>query len=163
MAAEEEKKKKKGKRKGLGGLSPDKKKKLKDSPVEYDTEEEEEKWRVVSERLTPLPDDFDFLSTAELKKLCKQLHDKLAQFESEVYDWEFKCEKQELEVNELTLKVNDSKGKFCKPVLRKTNKTESKFAKMKKNKVVKEDFRENLKSTGQSKFGLDEDEEQQAE
>ena len=29
MAAEEEKKKKKGKRKGLGGLSPDKKKKLK--------------------------------------------------------------------------------------------------------------------------------------
>ena len=29
MAADEEKKKKKGKRKGLGGLSPDKKKKLK--------------------------------------------------------------------------------------------------------------------------------------
>ena len=29
MAAEEEKKKKKGKRKGLGGLSPEKKKKLK--------------------------------------------------------------------------------------------------------------------------------------
>ena len=34
------------------------------------------------------------------------------------------------------------------------------FAKMKKNKVVKEDFRENLKSTGQSKFGLEEEEEQ---
>ena len=34
------------------------------------------------------------------------------------------------------------------------------FAKMKKNKnKVKEDFRENLKSTGQSKFGLEEDEE----
>ena len=40
---------------------------------------------------------FSFFS-AELKKLCKQLHDKLAQFEGEVYDWEFKCEKQELEV-----------------------------------------------------------------
>ena len=31
--------------------------------MDYDTEEEEEKWRVVSERITPLPDDFDFLST----------------------------------------------------------------------------------------------------
>ena len=31
---------------------------------------------------------------------------------------------------------------------------------MKKNKnKIKEDFRENLKSTGQSKFGLDEEEE----
>lgn len=159
MAADEEKKKKKGKRKGLGGLSPEKKKKLKEiSFIDYDTEEEEEKWRVVSERLTPLPDDFENLSTADLKKLCKQLHDKLAQFEGEVYDWEFKCEKQELEVNELTLKVNDSKGKFVKPVLRKTNKTESKFAKIKKNKQKIEDFRDQLKSTDQSKH-----EEEQAE
>ena len=37
--------------------------------VEYDTEEEEEKWRVVSERLMPLPDDFDFLSTGNILKL----------------------------------------------------------------------------------------------
>ena len=34
--------------------------------IDYDTEEEEEKWRVVSERLTPLPDDFDNLSTGRL-------------------------------------------------------------------------------------------------
>ena len=49
---------------------------------------------------------------AELRKLCTKLHQKLAQYHSEVYDWEFKVGKQEQEVTELTMKVNDSKGKL---------------------------------------------------
>ena len=35
--------------------------------IDYDKEEEEEKWRVVSERLTPLPDDFENLSIGRLQ------------------------------------------------------------------------------------------------
>ena len=33
---------------------------------------------------------------------------------------------QDYEINELTIKVNDIKGKFVKPVLKKVSKTESK-------------------------------------
>ena len=34
---------------------------------------------------------------------------------------------QEFEINELNIKVNDIKGKFAKPVLKKVSKTESKY------------------------------------
>ena len=46
---------------------------MQDISVEYDTDEEEEKWRVVSERLMPLPDDFDFLSTGKDRILCSDV------------------------------------------------------------------------------------------
>ncbi len=36
---------------------------MQDIVVDYDTEEEEEKDRVLSERIPPLPDDFDYLSS----------------------------------------------------------------------------------------------------
>jgi len=77
--------------------------------------------------------------------------------EEDVYDWEIKIRKQDFEINELTLKVNDTKGKFIKPVLRKVNKTESKFKKLAQAKEST-DFRGNLKSTGQNKFALDDEE-----
>lgn len=49
---------------------------------------------------------------AELKELCKKLHKKVAQLESDVYDWEMKIANQDQEVQELTIKVNDSTGKL---------------------------------------------------
>ncbi|XP_062621308.1 uncharacterized protein LOC134282902 isoform X6 [Saccostrea cucullata] len=117
----------------------------------------EEKERYINERVPPC--DTAGKDKAALAKLCKDLHTLVATLEEELYDWNMKVRKQEAEINSLTLKVNDSKGKFIKPVLRKVNK-ESKFDKLKKDKS---DFRGNLKSTGQSKYALDEEGEEKAE
>ncbi|XP_071104385.1 troponin I-like isoform X12 [Haliotis cracherodii] len=160
---EEEDKKKKGKRKGLGGLSPEKKKLLKRLIMQKAAEDlrneakkkAEEKEQYINERVPILKTEG--MNQADLTGLCKTLHDKVCFLEEEVYDWEVKIRKQDFEINELTLKVNDTKGKFIKPVLRKVNKTESKLAKL--DKKESRDFRSNLKSTGQNKFALDEKEE----
>ncbi|XP_033751605.1 trichohyalin-like isoform X11 [Pecten maximus] len=150
--AEEQKKKKK---KGLGGLSPEKKKMLKyDTSDENDDDYDAEKRRVLSQRIQPLP-DLTCMSKAALQALCKDFHKRLASLEEDVYDWEAKIRKQDFEINELTLKVNDTKGKFVKPVLRKVNKTESKLDKIQRKEAKKSDFRDNLKSS--SKHAVDEE------
>ncbi|XP_052678253.1 trichohyalin-like isoform X9 [Crassostrea angulata] len=172
---EEEQKKRNRKRKGLGGLDKEKKNKLKDLHGDSDSADDEDEESMSSSdsssfhtshsnprpmhRVTPLPSDLESMSKAALIKLCKDLHTLMATLEEEVYDWNMKVRKQEGEINSLSLKVNDSKGKFVKPVLRKVNK-ESKFDKLKKDKS---DFRGNLKSTGQSKYALDEEGEEKAE
>ncbi|XP_063400973.1 trichohyalin-like isoform X7 [Mytilus trossulus] len=162
---EEQQKKKKGKRKGLGGLSPEKKKMLKKLIMQKAAEDlrneakakAEEKERYINERVGHL--NLEGKAEGDLVKLCKQLHQQLSKLEEEVYDWEVKIRKQDQEIITLTLKVNDSKGKFAKPVLKKVNKTESKFKKLtSKTSKDKADFRDNLKSTGQSKFAIDEEE-----
>ncbi|XP_052678190.1 trichohyalin-like isoform X4 [Crassostrea angulata] len=162
---EEEQKKRNRKRKGLGGLDKEKKNKLKALIMAKAAEDlrneakakAEEKERYINERVPPC--DTQGKDKAALIKLCKDLHTLMATLEEEVYDWNMKVRKQEGEINSLSLKVNDSKGKFVKPVLRKVNK-ESKFDKLKKDKS---DFRGNLKSTGQSKYALDEEGEEKAE
>lgn len=164
---EQQQKKKKGKRKGLGGLSPEKKKMLKKLIMQKAAEDlrneakakAEEKERYINERVGVL--SLEGKAEGDLVKLCKELHKKLSQLEEEVYDWEVKIRKQDAEIIQLTLKVNDSKGKFAKPVLKKVNKTESKLNKIAKKD--KADFRDNLKSSGQSKFALDEEGEEKAE
>ncbi|XP_059150839.1 troponin I-like isoform X10 [Physella acuta] len=166
-AEEEEKKKKKGKRKGLGGLSAEKKKLLKKLIMQKAAEDlrneakqkAAEKEKFINDRVTPLK--LDGLVQADLQKLVRDLHQRVANLEEEVYDWEIKIRKQDFEINELTLKVNDTKGKFIKPVLRKVNKTESKLKKIQQAKEST-DFRGNLKSTGQNKYALEEDEKQNA-
>ncbi len=80
----------------------------------------------------------------------------------------------------MTIKVNDIKGKFIKPALKKVNKTQSKlvfnfllfqisivylyclricsrFAKLEKLEKPEADFRATLKSTGKDKFALEDD------
>ncbi|XP_052066859.1 trichohyalin-like isoform X3 [Mytilus californianus] len=162
---EEQQKKKKGKRKGLGGLSPEKKKMLKKLIMQKAAEDlrneakakAEEKEKYINERVGHL--SIEGKAEGDLVKLCKQLHQQLSKLEEEVYDWEVKIRKQDQEIITLTLKVNDSKGKFAKPVLKKVNKTESKFKKLtSKTAKDKADFRDNLKSSGQSKFAIDEEE-----
>jgi len=147
---EEEEKKKKGKRKGLGGLSPEKKKLLKKLIMQKAAEDlkneakrkAEERENTINSRVEPLA--LDGLNEAQMQDLVKKLHGKMAELEEEVYDWEFKLRRQEFEINDLTLKVNDTRGKFVKPVLRKISKTEAKLAKLERTK--KDDFRTTLKS-----------------
>ncbi|CAH1786217.1 unnamed protein product [Owenia fusiformis] len=167
-AADEEAKKKKRapgtKRKGLGGLSPEKKKLLKklimeralDDLKQEEVERANEKKQILEQRMGRL--DLEGNTQAQLEAKVKELHAKLVGLEEEKYDWEVKIRKQDFEINELTIKVNDIKGKFVKPVLKKVSKTESKLAKFeKKMNVKKSGFRDALKSTGQSKYAVEEE------
>merc|ERR1711934_194891 len=156
------------KRKGLGGLSAEKKKMLKKLIMQKAAEDlrneaaarAAEKEKYINDRVAPLKTEG--LDDAALSQLVKDLHAKVCSLEEEVYDWEIKIRKQDFEINELTLKVNDTKGKFIKPVLRKVNKTENKFKKIAAMKQSDTDFRGNLKSTGQNKYALDEEEDKKS-
>ena len=63
----------------------------------------------------------------------------------------------------MTIKLNDVKGKFIKPTLKKVSKTANKLAKMEAMQNAAENapsFKVALKSTGKDKFALEEDEEE---
>jgi hypothetical protein len=145
------------------GLTPDKKRKLKLLIMQKATEdlknEAEKKANAkknyVEQRVKPLP-EVGSMNEAQLVSICKDLHAQIATQEEAKYDFEMKIRKQDYEINELTIKVNDIKGKFIKPALKKVNKTLSKFAKLDKKPEEKADFRTQLKSTGKDKFALEE-------
>jgi len=79
----------------------------------------------IEQRLKPL-DNVSSMSDAQLKSLCEELHQQLKTTEENRYDLEFKIRKQDYDINELTIKINDIKGKFVKPSLKKVSKTEQK-------------------------------------
>jgi len=100
------------------------------------------------------------LSKEALEQKVRALYDSVAKLEEEKYDWELKLRKLDTEINELNIAVNDIKGHFVKPSLNKVSKTEQKLAKIAEVKSkLNSAFRESLKSTGQSKFALEEKEE----
>jgi len=95
-----------------------------------------------------------------LEQKVRALYDAVGKLEEEKYDWEFKLRKLDFEINELNIVVNDIKGHFVKPPLKKISKTEQKLAKIAEVKSkLGSALRENLKSTGQSKFALDDKDE----
>ncbi|KAM9861151.1 troponin I, fast skeletal muscle-like [Aulostomus maculatus] len=55
----------------------------------------------------------------ELQELCRTLHKQIDLVDEERYDMEFKVNKSDKEIDDLRLMVQDLKGKFKKPVLRK--------------------------------------------
>jgi len=154
---------KKAKR-GLGGLTPEKKKLLKQLIMQKaaedlkkkQAEEAAAKKKIIDGRVPPL--DVGGLSQDQLEKKVKELYNRYVRLEEEKYDIEIRMAQQDQQVNELTIKVNDIKGKFVKPVLKKVSKTESKLAKFEKKSLKsKLGFRDQLKSTGQSKYALEEE------
>ncbi|XP_058243846.1 troponin I, skeletal, slow c [Hemibagrus wyckioides] len=78
---------------------------------------DEEKVRYLGEKLPPL--QISGLALDELQKLCRQLHTKIEVVDEERYDIEAKVNKNNKEIHELKLKVQDLGGKFKKPALRK--------------------------------------------
>ncbi|XP_018620861.1 troponin I, slow skeletal muscle-like [Scleropages formosus] len=80
-------------------------------------ERDEEKVRYLSEKLPPL--QMSGMSLEELQKLCRQLHEKIDVVDEERYDCEAKVIKNNQDIHELKLKVQDLGGKFKKPALRK--------------------------------------------
>jgi len=65
--------------------------------------------------------------------------------EEEKFDVNQAVQCKDAEINELTIAVNDLRGKYVKPSLKKVSKYDNRFKKMQENKEEKQDFRSNLK------------------
>ncbi|KAF7662073.1 hypothetical protein LDENG_00247060 [Lucifuga dentata] len=107
---------------------------------------EEEKVCYLAEKLPAL--QLSGLTTEELQKLCKQIHEKIDVVDEERYDYEAKVIKNNKEIHDLKIKVLDLGGKFKKPALRKVRVSADEMLKAlfgSKNKGSM-DLRANLKS-----------------
>lgn len=159
---EEASKQKKAKK---GFLTPERKKKLRkllmqkaaDDLKQQQLLKEQERQRILQERIIPLPDVDKISAQAELEKIAKQMWDRVYALEESKYDIDYEVRQKDFEINELAIAVNDLRGKFVKPTLKKVSKYDNKFKKMKaqneENKKV--DFRANLKSVKKDTFGLE--------
>ncbi|ESO00649.1 hypothetical protein HELRODRAFT_192562 [Helobdella robusta] len=116
-----------------------------------------ERAKVLATRIPKLA--IDGLDKDSLERKVREYYEAACKLEEEKYDWEFKLRKLDFEINELNIIVNDIKGHFVKPSLKKVSKTEQKLAKIAEVKSkLGSAFRDNLKSTGQSKYALEESE-----
>jgi len=155
----------KAKKGGKGGfMTPDRKKKLrvllrKKAADELKKEQErkaEQRRKIIGERCGNCK-NIDGANEAALQAICREYHARILSIESDKYDLEFNVRLKDYQINELTVQVNDLRGKFMKPSLKKV----SKFDKIKLHtkqqdvdfraglKTVKKDFKE-LEEVGKS-------------
>ena len=145
-----------GKKKKKGFLTPDRKKKLRKLLMSKAAEDlkrqqlqkEQERQKALSSRTIPLPAIDNVEDHGKLESVYKDLFNHLCKLEDERYDINQVVLDREREISELTIAVNDLRGKFVKPVLKKVSKYDNKFKKMAETskKEEKADFRNNLKT-----------------
>ncbi|VDO37194.1 unnamed protein product [Onchocerca flexuosa] len=107
-----------------GFLTPERKKKLRKLLMMKAAEDlkqqqmlkEQERQRVLQERIMPLPDldniPDDEICLEELEEIANGMAEKLLQLESEHYDINYIVRQKDFEINELTISVNDLRGKL---------------------------------------------------
>merc|ERR1711868_353765 len=140
-------------------MTPERKKKLrlllrKKAAEELKKEQErkaQERRRIIDERCGE-PKDTEDCSEDSLRNILTEYQDKVVRLESEKWDLEFDVRKKEYEISELNIQVNDLRGKFVKPSLKKV----SKYEKLQK-KAAEFNFRNNLKQTKKKEFTMDDD------
>merc|ERR1711988_352567 len=103
-----------------------------------------ERRKVIDERCGQ-PKDLDNASEDTLISICQTYYDRVKSLENEKYDMEKEVEYKDFKINELNIAVNDLRGKFIKPTLKKVSKYENKFAKLQK-KAAEFNFRNQLKT-----------------
>ncbi|CAI2355945.1 unnamed protein product [Caenorhabditis sp. 36 PRJEB53466] len=137
-----------------GFLTPERKKKLRKLLMVKAAEDlkrqqllkEQERHKALADRTVPLPNVDSIEDKGQLEKIYGDLWSRLTQLEEEKYDINQIVSQTEAEINSLTIEVNDLRGKFVKPSLKKVSKYDNKFKKSGEQKVGgKEDFRANLK------------------
>jgi len=151
---------KKGKK---GFMTPERKKKLRlllrrKAAEELKKEQERkaaERRRIIEERCGK-PKALDEASEAELQTICREYHEKIVRLEGDKYDLEWQSRVKDYEINELNIQVNDLRGKFVKPTLKKVSKYENKFAKLQK-KAAEFNFRNQLKQVKKKEFTMEEE------
>jgi len=156
---------KKGKK---GFMTPDRKKKLrqllrKKAAEELKREQErkaEERRKIISQR-TGNKKPTDGANESQLKQICQEYQDRISKLENLKYDLEYEVRQKDFVVNELSIEVNDMRGKFVKPCLKKVSKYDQKLERMAKVAAKAEsDFRNNLKRVQSQKFTIGDDEKQ---
>merc|ERR1712001_585525 len=149
-----------------GFMTPERKKKLrlllrKKAAEELKKEQERkaaERRKIIDQRCGQ-PKNLEGANEELLKSVCKEYHERLFLCESQKWDLEYEVRRRDYEINELNIQVNDLRGKFIKPTLKKVSKYENKFAKLQK-KAAEFNFRNQLKTVKKKEFTM-EDEEQQ--
>ncbi|RCN52490.1 Troponin [Ancylostoma caninum] len=155
------------KRAKKGFLTPERKKKLRKLLMMKAAEDlkqqqmlkEQERQRILQERIIPLPDldssGWIIRCHDDLVEIYNKMRSRLIDLESENYDISYTVRQKDFEINELTIAVNDLRGKFVKPTLKKVSKTEGRFDKLKKKEAAKVDFRSNLKTVDKNQFAME--------
>jgi len=137
-----------------GFLTPERKKKLRQLLMKKAAEDlkqqqvraEQARQTALAERIIKLPNVDTVTNQSELQKILQTMHQRVSALEEEKYDLEYDVRQKDFEINELTIQVNDLRGKFVKPTLKKVSKYDTKFKKL-QEKVGEEkvDFRVQLK------------------
>ncbi|KAK7873350.1 hypothetical protein R5R35_011388 [Gryllus longicercus] len=91
-----------------------------------------------------------------LKVIVKEYFDRVYLCEGQKWDLEHEVRKRDFEISDLNSQVNDLRGKFMKPTLKKVSKYENKFAKLQK-KAAEFNFRNQLKVVKKKEFTLEEE------
>jgi len=146
-------------------LTPEKKKKLRViimKRAQDDLKREEElkqkaKDDFLSQKVAPL--NIDGLNATALKDTCVKLYQKVWEVMIYSVDFEYRLVKQDSDINELTVQLNDIKGKFMKPQLKKVSKVGSRFTKMAAKKEEPAFSITALKATEKKEFKLEEEKE----
>ncbi|XP_017879201.1 troponin I isoform X11 [Ceratina calcarata] len=153
----------KAKKAKKGFMTPDRKKKLrlllrKKAAEELKKEQERkaaERRRIIEERCGK-PKDTDNASEEALKRILRDYHNRITALEDQKFDLEYVVKKKDYEISDLNSQVNDLRGKFMKPTLKKVSKYENKFAKLQK-KAAEFNFRNQLKQVKKKEFTLEEE------
>ncbi|XP_066992016.1 troponin I isoform X1 [Anabrus simplex] len=153
----------KAKKAKKGFMTPERKKKLrlllrKKAAEELKKEQERkaaERRRIIEERCGK-PKNIEDANEANLKSIIKAYHTRIAGLEEQKYDLEYEVAKKDMEIADLNSQVNDLRGKFMKPTLKKVSKYENKFAKLQK-KAAEFNFRNQLKVVKKKEFTLEEE------
>lgn len=152
---------KKGKK---GFMTPERKKKLrlllrKKAAEELKKEQERksaERRRIIEERCGKAKNVEDASEADQVKSVLDEYQKRIASLENAKYDLEYAVKVKDLEINELNIQVNDLRGKFVKPTLKKVSKYENKFAKLQK-KAAEFNFKNQLKQVKKKEFTLDDE------
>jgi troponin I len=153
----------KAKKAKKGFMTPERKKKLrlllrKKAAEELKKEQERkaaERRRIIEERCGK-PKNTEDASEGQLKSICETYHDRICNLENDKYDMELLVRAKDVQITELNAMVNDLRGKFVKPTLKKVSKYENKFAKLQK-KAAEFNFRNQLKVVKKKEFTLEEE------
>ncbi|XP_018564825.1 troponin I isoform X8 [Anoplophora glabripennis] len=153
----------KAKKAKKGFMTPERKKKLrlllrKKAAEELKKEQERkaaERRRIIEERCGK-PKIVDDANEAELQTICRAYQSRIEKLEGDKYDLEVIERIKAQEIAELNSQVNDLRGKFVKPTLKKVSKYENKFAKLQK-KAAEFNFRNQLKVVKKKEFTLEEE------
>jgi len=127
-----------GKKAKKGFLTPERKKKLRkllmmkaaEDLKQQQKKRESERQTALSSRIPALPDVDKIEDKGQLEKIYNDLFSRMVKLEEEKYDINYVVSQKDSEINELSISVNDLRGKFVKPSLKKVSKYDNKFKKL---------------------------------